>query len=184
MLFFVFCFRWLSAGKKQREKDFSRLDNERNELLQLQEALRSDMQETKHLAENTLQKLRLLGAESHQEWLEMRAGVDGAAQEFQESSKIILDESVATITRQKLGLEKVVKTAGERERVLVDRLKDVERVLKILDRNAPVEQVLKDIQADKYSEAREMLNQGIDPSQISRKLALSLNEVSLLSRVR
>jgi hypothetical protein len=184
LLFFGFCFRWLAAGKKQREKDFARLDSERNELLMLQDALKSDMVETKILAENTLQKLRMLGTESHQEWVEMRAGVDCAAREFQEASKIILDENVATITRQKLALEKLVRTSIERERVLVDRLHDVERVLKILDRNVPVEQVLKDIQAEKYAEARNMLNQGVDPSHISRKLALSLNEVSLLSHVR
>jgi hypothetical protein len=184
LLFMGYAFRWLSAGKKQREKGFARLDEERRELLQLQTALRADTTETKKLADETLKKLRMLGAEAHQEWVEMRSDIEKSIADFQAASHTVMEETVGSITRNKLALEKNLKVAAERERTLTERLREVERVLKILDKSVPVEQILKDIQLEKYSEARDLLNKGMDAPLISKKLGISLNEVALLSHVR
>lgn len=184
LLFFGYAFRWLSAGKRQREKDFARLDDERRELLQLQSALKADMAETRQIADETLKKLRSLGADAHQEWIEMRSDLDSSIMQFQTASHQVMEETVSNITRQKLALEKAAKVANEREKTLCERLREVERVMKTLDKSVPVEQILKDIQSEKYGEARDLLNKGMDAALISKKLGLSLHEVSLLSRVR
>ena len=184
ILFFVVCFRWLSHGKRTRERDFARLDDERAELLQVQAALKQDMAETKSLAEETLGKLRGLGAEAHSEWVEMRESLQTLATEFENTSKNVLNENLTAIAKHRMSLEKVCKNASECEVSLRERLRDVERVLRFLDRTAPAEQVMKEIQQEKYTEARHLLERGTDPVAISRKLGISFNEVALLSHLK
>ncbi len=184
ILFFGYTFRWLSSGKRQREKDFARLDDERRELLQLQSALKNDMTETRKISDETLKKLRLLGTETHQEWIEMRSDLEKSIEQFQTVSEKVMEETVSSITRHKLALEKAIKISVEREKSLAERLCEVNRVLKTIDKSVPVEQILKDIQSEKYGEARDLLNRGVDAPIIARKLGLSLNEVALLSHMR
>ena len=152
--------------------------------MQLQVALKTDMAETRVLADDTLKKLRLIGAETHQEWMEMRSSVETSITDFQSVSKSVLDETLSSMTRYKMALEKSIKTASEQEKTLSERLREVDRVLRTLDKSVPVEQILKDIQSEKYGEARELLNRGMDAPLISRKLGLSLNEVALISHMR
>ena len=70
-VFFLYCFRWLSGAKKQREKEFARIDSERNELIDLQHAVSMDLSLAKKLAEESSAKLQRLGADVHAEWTDM-----------------------------------------------------------------------------------------------------------------
>jgi hypothetical protein len=184
LAFFLFCFRWLASGKRAREKEFARLDDERAELLRLQSLLKQDMVETKALADDTLKKLRVLGADAHSEWMEMRECVQTLTQEFDSSAKRITDENVAQLVKQRLTLEKAGKEGREQEIRLGERMREVERALRFLDKSTPVDQIQRDLQKEKYAEAKSMLDKGIDPAAISRRLGISINELALLSHCR
>ena len=60
-LFFMSCFRWLSNGRRIREREFSKLDQERGELVELQQAVSRELAQAKKISEETLSKLKRVG---------------------------------------------------------------------------------------------------------------------------
>lgn len=183
-IFFLTCFRWLSAGKRQREKEFARLDQERIELLELQSSLVRDVQQAKQISEETLKKLTHVGAEAHAEWLEVSERVNAVLTEVEDRTRILLDENLTHVNKHRLALEKSCKD-GE---LLVSKLGDsvigARRLLRLFDQSVPSDEILKELQTDKYSEARKLLSNGIEASLVSKKLGLSMSEVALLSHMR
>lgn len=183
-LFFVYCLRWLSSGKKLREKEFARLDFERNELSQLQNAVAQDLSSAKHLAHETLSKLTRIGADAHAEWTEMTARIDQVMSEIEGQTARLLEEHTALATRNRLALEKVCKEARETNVGLQESLRNSRKLLRFFDKNVPAEQIVKELQTEKYAEAKKLIEQGIDASAIAKKLGLSQSEVSLLATLR
>lgn len=183
-LFFLAIYRWLADGRRRRERDFAILDRERNELLKLQGTLKQDVAAAQTLARETVEKLTLLGAQVNAEWTDVEAKLQTTLSEVSRSTQETLDSHVERVVRHKMALEKAVHEARHHEQSLGETLKKAERLLRFFDRNVSVDDVLKDIQTEKYAEARTLMDQGVEASTIARKLGLSLNEVVLLSHIR
>lgn len=183
-VFFLAIFRWLSDGRRQRERDFATLDRERGELLTLQDSLRRETQAAHALAHDTVERLNLLGAQVHAEWGDMENQLRKTLDEVASQTRETLDTHVENVVRHRMALEKVVNDAHHHEKKLTDTLKKSERILRFFDKSVSIDDVLKDIQTEKYAEARSLMQGGVDASAIARKLGLSLNEVVLLSHLR
>ncbi|NBX15788.1 MAG: hypothetical protein EBR09_00330 [Proteobacteria bacterium] len=180
-VFFLTCFRWLSSGKRAREREFARLDSERSELVELQQAVARDLREAKKLSEETLVKLKRVGADAHEEWIEMNRKCEHLVTELEDKLRELADVSVGQINRQKMQLEKTIQVAGQTHDHLTESAADARKILRFLDENVPSDEVLKELQAEKYAEARRLIQDGKEIAVICRKLGLSQSEVQLLS---
>jgi hypothetical protein len=180
-VFFLTCFRWLSSGKRAREREFARLDAERSELVELQQAVARDLREAKKLSEDTLVKLKRVGADAHEEWIEMNKKCEHLVSELDEKLRDLAEMSVGQINRQKMQLEKAIQVAGQTHDQLAESTSDAKKILRFLDENVPSDEVLKELQAEKYAEARRLIQDGKEIAVICRKLGLSQSEVQLLS---
>lgn len=180
-VFFLTCFRWLSSGKRAREREFARLDAERSELVELQQAVARDLREAKKLSEDTLVKLKRVGADAHEEWIEMNKKCEHLVSELDEKLRDLAEMSVGQINSQKMQLEKAIQVAGQTHDQLAESTSDAKKILRFLDENVPSDEVLKELQAEKYAEARRLIQDGKEIAVICRKLGLSQSEVQLLS---
>lgn len=179
--FFIICFRWLSNGQKKREKEFMRLDSERGELVDLQQAVSRELQEAKRLSEETVGKLKRIGADAHAEWNEMTHKCESLLADLEERLRTLSDASVQQINRQKMQIEKSIQVAENTNSNLAESTQNAKKILRFLDENVPSDEVFKELQAEKYAEARRLIHDGKDLATICRKLGLSQSEVQLLS---
>lgn len=180
-LFFMSCFRWLSNGKRTRERDFSRLDQERGELMELQQAVSRELSLAKKISEETLSKLKRVGADAHAEWTEMTQKCEHLMMDLEAKSKELAESSLNQINRQKMQLEKSVQVATQTSSELLESTNSAKRILRFLDENVPSDEIFKELQAEKYAEARRLIHEGKELGVICRKLGLSQSEVQLLS---
>lgn len=183
-IFFLYCFRWLSNGKRLREKEFARLDQERAELLELQSSLVRDMQLAKQLSQETLAKLTQVGTEAHAEWLEVTDRVNTVLTEVEERTRVLLQENLTTVNRHRMALEKTCRDSELLNGQLLESVTKARKLLRLFDESVPSEQILKELQIEKYTEAKRLLGEGCDASLVSKRLGLSLSEVALLSHMR
>lgn len=179
--FFIYCFQWLASGKKLREKQFEVIDSERKELQSLQQKVSSELQRAQILAGDTLEKLTLLGSQVNAEWNEMSLKTKETTAEVVEHVKQLIDSQLSQLTESRLSVEKTLSTAQHRSQQLGDVLKKCQGLLKFFDKSVPADEIVKQLQSDKYSEARQMLLNGQSASLVSKKLGISLSEVSLLA---
>ncbi len=136
-IFFLTCFRWLSNGKRAREKEFARLDAERGELVELQQAVARELREAKKLSEETLVKLKRVGADAHEEWTEMSKKCEPLVIELEEKLRELTDISVSQINRQKMQLEKAIQVAGQTHSQLTESSTDAKKILRFRVGNVP-----------------------------------------------
>lgn len=101
--------------------------------------------------------------------------------EIEDKLREFTDTSVNQINRQKMQLEKAIQVAGQTHNQLSESATDARKILRFLDENVPSDEVLKELQAEKYAEARRLIQDGKDIGAICRKLGLSQSEVQLLS---
>lgn len=180
-VFFVTCIRWLSNSKKKRDKDFAILDKERAQLIELQNHLKNDIAEAKKLSDDTLKKLKLIGAEAHAEWNDMTKKIHEVLLEVDSHSDKLLENNVSKLNLQIMSLDKSIQDAAQTNERLHNTATKAAQILKLFDTGLPTDEIMKELQTNKYSEAKQMLVDGVDASIVSRKLGLSMGEIVTLS---
>lgn len=180
-IFFASCAKWLSGQKKKKEQDFKILDKERAKLIELQSQLKAEVLEAKKLSEDNLKKLKILGSEVHAEWDDITKKINDVLIEIDHHSSTMLESNISKLNLQKMSIDKSVQNAYKIEESLGTVVKKAQRILKLFDAVLPTEDVLKELQSNKYMDAKKMLHDGLDASVISKKLGLSMGEVVTLS---
>ncbi|KAB8027731.1 hypothetical protein [Fluviispira multicolorata] len=180
-IFIIFCLRWLASGKRKRDKEFAILDSERGQLIEMQSALSQEVQDAKKLANDTLNKLRIIGSEAHAEWEDVTKKINSVLLEVDKHSGIILEDNLSKLAMRSMSVEKIMKDAQLINEKIVENTRKAQKVLKLFDTNVPNEEIFKEIQSEKYFEAKKLLSEGVDASVVVKKLGLSMSEVVLLS---
>ncbi|BBH51934.1 hypothetical protein [Fluviispira sanaruensis] len=183
-IFITFCLRWLASGKRKRDKEFAILDAERGQLIEMQSALAREVQDAKKLANETLNKLRIIGSEAHAEWEDVTKKINSVLLEVDKHSGMILEDNLSKLAMRSMSLEKIMKDASQINEKILENTRKAQKILKLFDTNVPNEEIFKEIQSDKYLEAKKLLSDGIDASAVVKKLGLSMSEVLLLSAYR
>lgn len=182
--FFITCAKWLTQGKRDREREFSLLDAERHQLLQMQESLRSDLVEAKRISQDTLSKISHIGAEAHAEWNSIMQKMTIVSGQVDEENKKVLGEATGTLSKHRMALEKACKDANEATQRINEHCARAQKIVRFFDKNVPADEIIKDIQTEKYAEAKRLIEAGSDASVVAKKLGISVSEASLLSFVR
>ena len=181
IVFFFSCMKWLKSGKLKRDKEFAILDSERAQLIEIQSALSQEVREAKKLASETLNKLMVIGSEAHAEWEDVTKKINSVLVEVDKHSEIILEANISNLSMRSMALEKVMKDAEILNESLIISTKKAQKILKLFDTSVPSEDIFKEIQTEKYAEAKKLLLEGIEASVVVKKLGMSMGEVLLLS---
>ena len=179
--FFMTCIKWLSNSKKKRDQEFAILDRERAKLIELQGHLKDDIYEAKKLADETLKKLKLIGTQAHAEWEEMTKKINDVLIEVDSHSEKLLENNITKLNLQKMALDKCTLKAQQIHDAIVLVTVKGHKILKLFDTGLPADEIFKELQTNKYSDAKKMLSDGIDASIVSKKLGLSMGEIVTLS---
>jgi hypothetical protein len=181
IVFFFSCMKWLKSGKLKRDKEFAILDSERAQLIEIQSALSQEVREAKKLASETLNKLMVIGSEAHAEWEDVTKKINSVLVEVDKHSEIILEANISNLSMRGMALEKIMKDAEIINETLIISTKKAQKILKLFDTSVPTEDIFKEIQTEKYAEAKKLLLEGIEASVVAKKLGMSMGEVLLLS---
>lgn len=181
VFFFFICIKWLKSGKIKRDKEFAILDAERAKLIEVQATLTEEVTQAKKLAGETLNKLMLIGSEAHAEWEDVTKKINSVLVEVEKHSEAILDVNISNLNMKSMALEKVIREADNINQNLLVSIKKAQKILRLFDSSVPSEEIFKEIQNEKYAEAKNLLRQGIEASEIVKKLGMSMSEVMLLS---
>lgn len=181
IVFFFSCMKWLKSGKLKRDKEFAILDSERAQLIDIQSALTQEVREAKKLASETLNKLMVIGSEAHAEWEDVTKKINSVLVEVDKHSEIILEANISNLSMHSMALEKVMKDAEILNETLLISARKAHKILKLFDASVPNEEIFKEIQTEKYAEAKKLLQEGIEASVVVKKLGMSMGEVLLLS---
>ncbi len=181
IVFFFSCMKWLKSGKLKRDKEFAILDSERAQLIEIQSALSQEVREAKKLANETLNKLMVIGSEAHAEWEDVTKKINSVLVEVDKHSEIILEANISNLSMRSMALEKIMKDAEILNETLIISTKKAQKILKLFDTSVPNEDIFKEIQTEKYAEAKKLLLEGIEASVVVKKLGMSMGEVLLLS---
>ncbi|RDB37072.1 hypothetical protein [Spirobacillus cienkowskii] len=181
VVFFLTCIKWLKSGKLKRDKEFAILDAERAQLIDMQAMLSNEVKEAKKLASDTLNKLMVIGSEAHAEWEDVTKKINSVLVEVDKHSEMLLEENLSNLNMKTLALEKIIKDAQILNENLIASTKKSQKILRLFDATVPPEDIFKEIQTEKYAEAKKLLQDGIEASDVSRRLGMSMSEVLLLS---
>ena len=180
-IFFLTCMKWLKSGKLKRDKEFAILDSERAQLIEIQATLGQEVREAKKLASETLNKLMVIGSEAHAEWEDVTKKINSVLVEVDKHSEIILEANISNLSMRSMALEKIMKDAEVLNESLILSTKKAQKILKLFDSSVPTEEIFKEIQTEKYAEAKKLLLEGVEASAVVKKLGMSMTEVLLLS---
>lgn len=181
IIFFFLSIKWLKSGKLKRDKEFAILDSERTQLIEIQNALTQEVREAKKIADETLNKLLVIGSEAHAEWEDVTKKINSVLLEVDKHSEIILEDNISNLNMRSMALEKTMKDADILNENLISSIKKSQKILKLFDNSLPVDEIFKEIQTEKYAEAKKLLLEGIDASTVVKKLGMSMTEVLLVS---
>lgn len=180
-VFLYLFYRMASSSRRKRDAEFRLLDKERSEVLELQKRLLHDVEEAHRATRDGVTRLNKIGAEAHAEWMDMTQRIAEVMQEIESKAAELVSENIQKLSKKSLELQKALQEARETHSHLNRQVLNAQKVIRFFDSSIKIDDVLKDLQMDKYAQARRMLQSGADSSQVSRELGLSLAEVSLVS---
>jgi hypothetical protein len=183
-IFFVYCFRWLASAKKERDRDFSKLDRDRATLVSLQNSVGQTLEDARSISQDSLAQLKRIGADAHAEWTEMLTKMHQMVEDVESQSLKIAGSAQESFQRSRLKMEKIMLESSQISITLEEKTNQARKFLQLLDATAPQETILKEIQDEKYQRAKTLLSQGMDTSEITKKLGISHSEIALLSYMR
>ncbi len=181
VLFLFILYRSVNASKRRRDEELEVIDAERNQILQIQQELLKDIKAAQSSTKEGISRLNKIGNQAHAEWTEMTARIDEVMAEIEERSNALVDESLQKLNKKTLETRKVLELSEEAVDALKENLTLAKKVLRFFDSKMRLDDILKDLQMDKYTEAKAMLQNGMDSSVVASKLGLSTTEVSLVS---
>lgn len=157
------------------------LTEERKMLSELRCTIQDELEIASSKNKENLNKVTHLAAEAEQE---IKAGSDTLSKEME---KILLqlssrfEEPLKELTKKQAAIEMLAKRIEEQKVILHKLVTRGEKVCQILDKKAPYQDVLSEIEDKKYSDARHLIAKGISPQKVAHELGLTESEVRLVA---
>ena len=89
--------------------------------------------------------------------------------------------NISNLNMRSMALEKIMKDAEILNEKLLISSKKAQKILKLFDSSVPPEEIFKEIQNEKYLDAKKLLLEGVEASEVVKRLGMSMTEVLLLS---
>ncbi len=160
--------------------DLAEMMEERNLLQQMRDEIRAELESTSKLSKTNILEISRLSGEVEQE-------IKNSGQQIAQGVEAIVSEMGAKLhpTLQELqehrnALEMLSRKLERQKLTLEKTLDRAESFTKYLSGAIPADEILRDLETKKYSDARHLLSQGFTTDQVAKELGLHEQEVRLI----
>ena len=157
------------------------LTEERRLLAELRNAVQEELEAAQAKARTTLEKAMLLATEAEHE---VKSGGQTIAQEMEQVvSELTLKfvDPLKDLSRKQATLESLLRRVEEEKARLTKLLIRGEKICRFFDERIPYEDVIAEIEDQKYTDARLLLARGKPPTVVATELGISETEVRLVA---
>lgn len=154
---------------------------ERQVIRRLKDEIYESLESTIRDNQVVLQKTRTLAAEAEMEMSSGKARLKEELEELIKGMESRISGPLEDLTRRYAAIEKANKAAARERQLLSRSMQRAEQLIQFLNKDVPYEDIMREIQEKKYSDARFLMAKGMTPDQISRELGLTPSEIKLLA---
>jgi protoporphyrinogen oxidase len=181
VIFALLFFYLISRNENKIKVHLQVFEQEREELLELQKAVSQELSEYKTVSEQNMSKLNKLASQVEVYVQDGTQRIEKTFQEIVEASQDKFSAEISKIQKTKLSLERTIQSSQESKASLEIVTQSAKRLLNAIDGTIPTEEILKEIQTEKYASARHLIQSGHKASEVAQKLGLTFTEINLLS---
>lgn len=172
---------WLSRRQNAHIELAMELTEERRILTEIRHTIHEELEAAQAKARETLDKATRLAAEAE---IEVKSGGQTIAKEMDIVATQLaarFEAPLKDLAKQKAGLEAILHKAEREKSILQSLLVRGEKICQFFDERVPYEDILREIEDKKYSDARKLLARGHTPHIVASELGMSESEVRLVA---
>lgn len=159
------------------------LTGEREMLNQMRQSIIGEMQISVSKCETVQKKVSLLAMEIEQE---VKQGHDRLAKDLKSLSESMMtnfNSPLEELAQKASHLEAIIAKSEKQRNVLGKVLTRAENICDFFNDKVPYQEILKDIEEKKYSDARRLMGMGVPAEKIANDLNLSLGQVRMIQNI-
>lgn len=181
LLFYIFFRRGRSTEKNDLLLELHEERSMSEDLLKKMEAMMSRFQESYQKAMGEMQKM---AGEVEQESKNIKTMIKMGLKESSDEIAATLNKPMMDLQTQKTQLEVVMRKADREKESLTKSLKRIERLVELLKKDLPYDDIIDQWDQEKMEDARYLLAQGRLPEDIAHELNLPLQDVRMMAFAR
>jgi hypothetical protein len=177
----VLAFYYLNRRQERQDGVLAEITEERLAITELRDRIKADLTAAEATSRAARSDIAKLAAEAE---LEVKNGGGILAVElekFVNEFRARIEGNIKEISRKQLSLEKAQKKIEIEREKLTKTVGRAEKLAKFFSKNLPYEEVLAEIEDQKYIDARRLLTQGVAPKAVAAQLGMKESEMDILS---
>lgn len=168
-------------GRWQTHDDIlSDITEERQMISRLQKSLKDEVKEYENEFKSIYKKVGLIAAQVEQETALGNRAISEQLRGIVEDAKAQVSAPVEELTLKQRAIEDLLVKIDQEKSRLAKVVVRGEKILSCLAEGAPLEEFVKDLEQKKYSDARQLVAQGMAPDQVAAEIGLSVAEVQMI----
>ena len=171
------------ARRRERidgEELLAEITRERQMFQELATSLREEIDSAHTSSRQALLQVQTLAAEIEQDAKGSKEVITQNVKDVYTEMSTQIEKPLADLSVRQNSLELLLRKVTSERKILVALLARGEKLCKFFDGQLPYDEILKEIEMKKYTDARNLLAQGIGYQQVASDLGLSMSEVALL----
>jgi hypothetical protein len=153
---------------------------ERQIISRLREDIADSLDQTIKDNQTLLKKVQSMAGEAEMEILSGKAKLQEELSAILSGMSDRLEQPLAEFQARHAAIEKATKSAQRERELLGKALQRAEQLIKFLNQDLPYEEIIREIQDKKYSDARFLMTKGLNQDQIQQELGLSASEMRMI----
>lgn len=163
------------------EQILSDITEERQIITRMQKQINSDFLATETKSKELLSKIEKIAAEIEQEIKQSAHIISSNLDEAVKDLSLQFESPLKELTSKKQAVMSLSKKIDEERTALAALLERAESFAKFFDKGLPYQEVMKDIEQKKYTDARHLLTKGLSVEAVAKKLGMQTSEVRLIA---
>jgi hypothetical protein len=172
---------FLGRQKHSNSQIFLELEEERKILKELQFAVKEEAEIGEQKCREILGRVTAIATDIEMEVKQNGEVINKEVEQIIAKISDQIQEPLKSINIKQASLEALLKKIEKERLVLNKSISRGEKLVKFFNGAVPYEEVLKEIEDKKYSDARQLLTKGFSPNEVASELGLPLSEVMLLA---
>lgn len=171
---------------RQKPTDYNTLrevTEEREMLSELRRSVFEELDSARKESQDRLNQMNQIAAEIDQDLKSSSQTIASQIEEIATEITSKLNEPVKKLAKKQLSLEALSHKVETQKEILNKSLMRAEKVCRFFDRNAKYEDVISEIEDQKYSTALQLIAKGLTPEKVASEIGISTSEAKLLAGV-
>ncbi|MBF0441251.1 MAG: hypothetical protein HQK54_05045 [Oligoflexales bacterium] len=170
-----------SKPKYENPELLREFSEERRMLKELHAGIKEELVSAQQKSRETLEKVSTLAAEID---MDVKSGGKSLKEELNQVLQELaerVEQPIKQINQKHTAMENLLRRVDKEKKLLIKAISRAEELSKFFNKNIPYEEVLEELTDKKYSDARQLLSQGLPPSEIAKELNMTESEVNILA---